>query len=309
MNVRRITSFLLIILISVFLTGCSLPFLNNKKKAALQVTADPRATVFLDGQHLGQTPFFDEKLKPGEYTLKLIPEGKESLSWQKTIKLTAGVLSVVNQNFGELEDESSGYILNLEPISQKNNAKVSIISNPDSAVVTVDGEPKGFTPLSLEDISENEHLLNIATPGFEEMELKAKTVKGYKLVINVQLARILEEEKDTENEEASPSAQLEDEDESASESATPSPSPKIKESTSSAELLEKPYVKIKDTPTGWLNVRSEASTFGKEETILTKVHPGETYKFIESNETGWYKIEYEKDKEGWISGKYAELFD
>jgi len=308
MNFRKITSFSLIILIALFLSGCSLPFLNNKKKAALQVTAYPRATIFLDGQHLGQTPYFDEKLKPGEYTLKLVPEGKEALSWQKTIKLTPGVLSVVNQNFEDIEDQSSGYILNLEPLSQKNNAKVSIISDPDSAVVTIDGEPKGFTPLSLEDISENEHLLNIATPGFEEMELKAKTVKGYKLVINVQLARILEQEQESESEEASPSAELEEE-ETATKSAVPSASPKSKEATSSAEQLERPYVLIKDTPTGWLNVRSEPSTFSKEETILTKVHPGETYKFIESNETGWYKIEYEKDKEGWISGKYAELFN
>jgi len=40
-------------------------------------------------------------------------------------------------------------------------------------------------------------------------------------------------------------------------------------------------------------------------TEAAKVNPGETYPFLDEKE-GWFKIEYDKDKEGWISGKYAE---
>jgi uncharacterized protein YgiM (DUF1202 family) len=72
--------------------------------------------------------------------------------------------------------------------------------------------------------------------------------------------------------------------------------------------MERPYVEIKDTPTGWLNMRSEPSTAGGDETIIKKINPGDKYPFIEANEAGWYKIEYEEGKEGWISGKYAELY-
>jgi uncharacterized protein YgiM (DUF1202 family) len=73
--------------------------------------------------------------------------------------------------------------------------------------------------------------------------------------------------------------------------------------------MERPYVKIKDTPTGFLNVRSEPSTSGGDETIVIKIDPGEVYKFIDANDLGWYKIEYKRGEQGWISGRYAELYE
>lgn len=292
----------LLILTSILLAGCQLPSFK-KKKAALQVTSNPKTTVFLDEKHLGQTPFFDEKIKPDEYTLKLVPEQTEMVlsSWQTRVKLNPGILTVVNRNIGVTEDESSGYVLTLEKITDKEKANIAVVSTPDSCVVNLDGEPKGFAPISLEDISEGDHLLTISAPGFREETIKAKTVKGYKLTVNAQLAKAPEEEKETE---ATESAKEESEEESKDKKTFKE---EIKESSPSAEM-ERPYVKIKETSTGWLNVRSEPSTAGKDETVITKIHPGEVYKFIESNDVGWYKIGYEEDKYGWISGKYAELY-
>lgn len=288
-------------LLSILLSGCTLPFIK-KKKAALEVISTPKATVFLNGNHVGQTPFFDENLKPDEYTLKLVPETTETslLTWQGIVKLNQGIMTVVNRNLAESEDKSSGYILTLESMAEKEKIKVSIISTPDSAVVTLDGEPKGFTPLVLEDVPEGERLLTISAPGFKEETIKAKTVKGYKLMVDIQLATEIEEETEEEEEEAT-------------ESAKPSPKPSSdleldEEATEGGTEMEKPYVKIKDTPTDWLNIRSEPSTAAKEETVLTKIYPGEVYKFIEANDTGWYKIEYEEGKQGWISGKYTTLY-
>ena len=34
----------------------------------------------------------------------------------------------------------------------------------------------------------------------------------------------------------------------------------------------------------------------------------EVYRFIESDESGWYKIKLSDGKEGWISGQYAKLY-
>ena len=286
---------------TLFLSGCKLPFVKTKK-AALQVLSEPKATVFLNDSHVGQTPYYDDQLKPEEYTLKLVPEGDGViLTWQGIIKLSPNILTVVDRNLGKSEDGSSGYILNLEPIGDKEKAKISVISTPDGVVVNLDGEPKGFTPLSLEDVAEGERVLTISSPGFKEQVVKAKAVKGYKLMIDVQLARE-EEEKEEEEKEATSSAEEEKEGEEEKEEIK-----EDKEASPGAEM-ERPYVKIKETPTGWLNVRSEPSAAGKEETIITKIDPGEVYKFIESNDSGWYKIEYETGKQGWISGKYVTLY-
>jgi len=285
---------------SLLLSGCSLPFLK-KKKAALQIEASPQATVFLNGEHVGQTPFFNDQLKAGEYNLKLVPETKDKpfLNWEGIIKLNPGIMTVVKRKLATSEDQVSGYVLTLEPIDDKQEAKISLISTPDSAVVNLDGEPKGFTPLVLDNIVEGERLLSLSSPGFQEETVKAKTAKGYKLMINVQLGRTgTAGGKEKQAKEATPS----------SSQASPSAKLKTSQEASSGGEMAKPYVKIKETPTGWLNVRSQPSTAKKEETILGKIDPGEVYKFIKANETGWYKIEYQEGKEGWISGKYAQLY-
>lgn len=58
---------------------------------------------------------------------------------------------------------------------------------------------------------------------------------------------------------------------------------------------------IKETPTGWLRVRSAPS--GEE---VGKVAPGETYNLI-SEDSGWYQIEYNSSESAWISADYAEI--
>ena len=61
-------------------------------------------------------------------------------------------------------------------------------------------------------------------------------------------------------------------------------------------------IKITDTPTGWLNVRSEPSTASS---VLLKVYPGEVYPLLEEK-SGWYRINLGLPAEaGWISSQYA----
>lgn len=304
----------------IFLSGCTLP-LVQPKKTALQVSSEPKTTVFLNDNHTGQTPYFDEQLKPGEYTLKLVPEsqdGNKLLSWQGIIKLSPGIMTVVNRTLAETEDQSSGYILTMETTADKEKAQIAVISTPDSVVVTLDGEPKGFTPLVLDNITEGERLIKISSSGFKEETIKAKAIKGYKLLVNVQLA-IKSEESGTgnkaSNNEATASAQPSPKASpkaSSKASAQPTASPKTSQKSIASKepgiIPEKPYVQIKDTPTGFLKVRSEPSTAGGDTTVIVKVYPGETYKLVDENDNGWYKIEYETGKQGWISGQYATLY-
>ena len=144
---------ILILLIGVTLSGFKLPF-SKQKKAALQVTSNQKATVFLNDSHVGKTPYFDEQLNPGEYTLKLVPEGETGslLTWQGIIRLNPKIMTVVNRSLAESEDKSGGYILTLEAIADKDKVQISVIGTPDNVVVALDGEPKGFAPLSLDNI-------------------------------------------------------------------------------------------------------------------------------------------------------------
>jgi hypothetical protein len=282
-------------------------FLNQGGPAALQISSTPTATVFLDGNSVGITPYFDDQLTPGEHTVKLVPEATtdQLVSWETKVNLVANILTVINRTLGSSEDTSSGETLSLEKIAKKDSASLEIISVPDQAVVKVGGEPKGFAPVLIEDLSAGDYQVTVSAPGYQEKSISAHTVTGYKLTVAVQLAK---EEEGTEEEEATPSAEKKEEEEGTEEEeeeeTTPTPTTKA-EATPTASVA-KPYVRIKETPTGWLRVREGPST---DATELAKVNPGETYSYLGETESGWHKIEYEEGEEGWVSGVYSELVE
>ncbi|MFH0942744.1 MAG: PEGA domain-containing protein [Candidatus Beckwithbacteria bacterium] len=288
---RKLLLLICFLTITVVLTGCTFP---GRKKSALSVSTIPQATIFLDGEHLGQTPYVNEKLKAGDYVLKIVPEssGQALSPWEGRVTLSPGILTVVNRELGLTQDDSSGEILSFEPGADKNSASISVVTTPDGTSVYLDGEPRGFSPISLDNVSEGDHLLLITSPGFKDKTIKVKTVKGNKLIASIQLARavIASPVEDTADSEATPAA---------SPKASPKASP-----TAGANLV-KPYVVIDSPDTGWVRVRSEASTAGEE---LAKVDHGTSFP-LKDEQSGWYEIEYETGKTGWISGKYAEKFE
>lgn len=239
--------------------------------AALQVSATPAATVFLNEQNLGKTPFYSEKLKPGEYTLKLVAEeGTKAATWQGKVKLTGRVLTAVNQRLVSDDLFSSGEVLTLESLKNKEGTEIAVFSNPDGALVQLNDEEKGVTPLIIKNVPASDHRLLVSYPGYQDESLRLKTNKGYRLLANVKLSFL---PKDKREETATTSAQI--------------PGPKVK---------------ILTTPTGWLRVRTEPSLSASE---AAKVKPGESY-FLLEEKPGWLKIQYEEKKEGWVSSQYAE---
>jgi hypothetical protein len=300
---KKIGLLLLVLGLSVLLGGCTLPLVGTKKKAALQVNSTPKATVFINSEHVGQTPYVDENLKEGEVVVKLVPEtnGTTLGTWEGRVKLVSGILTVVTRTLGATEEESAGYVLTLEPISDNTKSGLTVVSTPDRAIITLNGEPKGFAPLSLDSIDEGDQEVLISLPGYQEQRVKAKAVKGYKLMINVQLARSVEKEEDKE---ATPSAQPTTKDANDT-TGTPTPTKKAEKTASASAKLARPYVTIKSPDIGWVRVRSEPSTTAEE---LTKVYDGESFKLLDTNPAGWYQIEYLTGKKGWISGKYAEKY-
>lgn len=302
----------LIILVGGFLVVRS-RMSNGGAKAVLKVTSTPTATVFLDDKKIGSTPL-EEKVDVGEFKLKLISESstENSISWEETITLSANLLTYVNRELGASELESAGEVLTLEKVST-DGAQVAVLSTPDGATVSLDSQDKGTTPTIIEGIEVGSFDLKVETPGYKPRSVKIKTSKGYKLTASFQLAASdmpigspapssspnpTSVSSVRPSPRTTPSATART---SPASSARPSPRSPTASAVKSSPP-PKPYVEILDTPVGFLRVRKEPSTSSEE---LARVNPGEFYSLLDE-ESGWYKIEYEDAKEGWVSSQYAE---
>ncbi len=273
----------LLLIFSLLLTIGGIGFLAfkgfspSKRRAAVQFGASPRARVVINGQEAGYTPYENDKMSSGEISFRLIPEGMESRVWERSLYLNPGTKTIIDREFSDDAEKESGEIVFLEKITNKDRASLMVISDPNSAAITVDGEMRGLSPLGIDDIGEGEHRIFVSLPDYKSKEVMAKAMNGYRLVAEVKLAR-------EETEIATESGEVAEEEE--------------------GEMTE-PYVVINDTPTGWLRVRLEPSTSASE---AAKINPGEKYRLLDEK-AGWYKIAYEEGKEGWISGTYAEKFE
>jgi len=279
----------LLLVFSLLLGGCTIrnPFL--KKPAGLEISSTPPTTVFLNGKNVGTTPYLDQALKPGKYTVKLIPTSSEVTSqpWETQVELIPQATTVINRTFASSEVNAEGYVLELTQVAG-DQTYLSVISDPDTVNLTLDGKPQGFTPITMFEITPGSHQLDLASPGFKPTSLSVSSENGYNLIVNVKLSP-----QEITLTPATP--------------ATPSASPAA-DSTPSASLSPSeplpPYVIIKETGTGWLRVRADASATSEE---LGKVNVGEKLKYLdETTEAGWFKVEFE-GKPGWLSGKYVDL--
>lgn len=298
---KRKIVFLLVLLGLAVLVGIVVKFLNSRtpKEGELRIESSPTASVFLDNKHMGRTPL-REKVKAGEYTVKLVPESTtaQMAGWEGKITVGANLLTYVNSNLSESELTSAIDLLWLEKSSAK-NPELSVVTNPDGATVEVDGQTKGVTPLSLQDLSAGDHTVVVSSPGFATRTVKMKTTSGYRVVASFKLALA----PGTAPREASTSA-------TTTPTATVTPKPgTTKTATASATTPDppKPFVLIIDTPTGFLRVRMEPS---KKATEAAQVKPGQKFTVFDNKtdteSTLWYEIKYDGTNTGWISGQYAE---
>jgi hypothetical protein len=266
----------------------------NKKPAGLEIRTTPAATVLLNGRNVGLTPYIDQNLAAGSYTIKLVPEpldGAVFPEWETRVELTPSVTTAINRTFASSEQDSSTSTLHLikEP---GDKTYLSVISEPDTISLTIDGKPSGFTPATKLDTVPGSHVLTLSSPGYKTQELTVGTVSGYNLIVSVKLSAdqlVLTP--------PPPAETVPDATSSASSDTTPSPTP-------ASSSVAKPYVLINETGTGWLRVRREPSSTADE---LGKADVGEKLPYLgESTETGWHKIEFETQT-GWVSGKYVDL--
>lgn len=299
-TMRKVTPFLILVGCSLFLAGCSL----KTPPAALQIKTEPIANVFIDGKLLGKTPYQASDLKSGELTIKLIPEADSSSlsSWEGKVKVNNGVLTLIEREFAANDAASSGHILTLEKIKDKKQASLSVVTDPDGALVKLDGESKGFSPLVVDSISETDHEIIVSKEGYADKIINAIAIAGYKLIVNVKLAQLGLTDSITPT---------------ATPTATPSsgPTPKMSVTPSKSQISPTPtktssvtptgttgqvlgYILVKENSVGFLRVRNAPS--GTEIAKIQPIDPQKKYPLLEER-TGWYKITYEEGKEGWVS--------
>jgi len=260
----------IIVVVTLFLLGYFKP-----TKAGLLIETVPESIVYINGDEVGKTKF-DQTFKEGELEIKLVPvSDKPLMPYETRVELESGVKTIVQRNFGETEDQSSGAIISFE----RNNteaSEVSIVSIPDTASVAIDGQIRGNTPFKTDAISEGEHNLRISSVGYNDKDINVKIFKGYRLTA---VFKLTPKSQDITNDVV----------------VTPSPKPEgVK------------MARIKDTSTGFLRVRKEPSTLSEE---LFQVKPDEEYPVEDiDEETKWVKIEYQEGKTGYVSDQYVEIF-
>ena len=252
----------------LFLGGCSL----IPKKSGVEIVSTPTAKVYIEEKEMGMTPYKNNSLLPGEINIKLVTS--EGVEWRKKVKLFNGINTAVNWKLAEKENESGGYILYLEKTGDKNKAGLMINASPDQSVVYIDGEIKGFTPMRLDSIGEGDREITVSFPGRRNTNIIVKAINGFRLVLDTTLSE--------EQIAATPTEQL-------TLQPTPATSPQQK-------------IMIKETETGWLRVRESASNSSTE---IDRVKPLSIYTILEEK-TGWYRINLENGKTGWVSSMYAE---
>jgi hypothetical protein len=287
---RKVRIIIIALIIAGLISGITLFVIGyfNPKGAGIYVETNPAASVFIDSEQVGRTPY-RSTLKSGEITIRLVPESFETplAPYETKVNLVSGIETVVTYEFAETQDLSAGDVLSFEKVS-KDETSIAVITDPESAQVLIDGQVRGFAPFKTSTLVPGEHSLTLVSTGYLDRTINIKAEKGYKLTVISKLAPDLTAPAEEVLSEIAP---MEEE---------------VEE-----EVVE--MVKILPTGVGFLRVREEPSTLGEE---IARVEPGETYKLISTDEdTGWYEIEFEEatddteTKTGWISNQYAELVE
>ena len=246
------------------------------KKGALQVTSSPVSKVYLNDKLLGETPMCkceaEDMLKASEYTIRLVPKDSKYIEFQEKIKISKGVLTVVDRKFGH-NSASSGSVISLTPLDDNKVAELLVVSIPSKAKIYLDNNQIGETPLFFKNPTVSDHTLRVAKEGYSDKTVRINTPLGFKLTVSIYLSI------DSLGKASSDLVQI-------------SPTP--------TSIINK--VLILDTPTGFLRVRVGDSISSQE---IGRVLSGEVYEFVSENE-GWFQIKFKDGKNGWISNQYAK---
>lgn len=255
---------------------------KDVEKGGLQVTANIKGKVLLDGKYIGVLPLRksdqSDTIPAGNYEIRIEPTDTTYSAYTLRVRINGGVLTAVDKTFlpGSL---GSSYSLTLEKSSNP-KPQIEITSIPDGAMVTIDSIASGVTPYKTDALTASEHELEIQKEGFAKKTIRIRAINNHKLIVNASLG----------------TGDITD------STITPVVSPSITTTlTPTPTTASKTTVTILPTPNGFLRVRSGAGTTFDE---VSRIKPGESFDLIEEN-NGWYQIQVDAKTTGWVSSQYA----
>ncbi len=142
----------------------------NGIKGSVFVDSFPRGSdVFLDGVKQGETPITIKNLSFGEYEIQVSHDGYRTFT--KTVSITRANPKVT-------------VIANLEHVT----FVLQVSSYPTEAEVYVDGEKKGLTPITINDLPLGEHFVEVTKENFNtwSQKIDVNEYKVIQLVANLQ---------------------------------------------------------------------------------------------------------------------------
>lgn len=282
----------LFVLFGLFVAGRFIYLKTQDTDGKLRVLSSPSAQVIIDDKKVGKTPF-ESDLKEGEYLIRLETTGKtkEATSWKGKIMINKNTLTFVDYELGTTDVSSTGIILSVSKMKTSptisDDGEAEVVTEPKGAIVYLDNEEVGIAPLVLAGVASGDHELSVLNPGFFRRTQKVKIKPGFRIKAQFKLAL------DPTYKKVDVKTDTKDSKKTDGEKSSAESKPSAKKTV---------IVEIQETETGWLRVRKGPTTSSKE---VGKVNPGDTFDLLEED-AGWYKIEYEKGKEGWISSRYAD---
>jgi len=132
----------------LILRNVPLPVLNADAPRTGNLTIETRpigAEVTIDGVHRGSTPL-TVALMPGSHALALRSDGDE-----RVIPLTIAAGAEMMQHI-EMKTRDAAPVF----------GRISVVTDPPGAKVTVDGHPRGVSPLVVADLAADEHIVSVA---------------------------------------------------------------------------------------------------------------------------------------------------
>jgi PEGA domain len=290
-----------LLFIALLFTGCSL----GKSKAGIIVKSNPAGNVFINDKEVGVSPYQDENMAPGSYTVRIKSESGEWTS--NKIRILENTIYNINRELAVNSSEQAG-----ENVSIEKGKGITVVTLPSQVEVSLDGQKQGNTPYLIPSASEGEHEILLTKEGYVSRKIKIRARDDYKIVIEAQLKK--EGTATTQpsptaapssTASASPSAKA-TATAKASASVTPkasaSATPKASVAASTAPGAN--TVTILDTPTGWLRVRDKAGIEGKE---IAKVNTNESFPYEEQLDSGWTLIVMADGTKGYVASRYVKV--
>jgi hypothetical protein len=292
----KVRTVVVIVGISLFLSGC-----NSASNSGLQVqTGDIPASVHLDGKFAEKTPYVNRELKPGEYSLEIRPDDTSFVTYQTKVSLKRGMLTVVDWQPGKRPETSGGVIYETEPLREKTATEFLITTIPDGGIVYVDGEAKGFAPVTITNLAKGEHSFEVKLPSYTTQTHPINILEGYRIIATVKLGK--------QDYQAQPTPAASSSAINTASAAANTNSGAAQTASGSATNVPRPRAIIRQTNffqagKEVLRVRADANSSARE---VGFAPVGQAYPYLKESKNGWVKIQF-NGAPGWISQQFTAI--